>query len=379
MEKKEITILDLVKIAARWFWVLLLGAVLCAGIAFFYSTKMVTPMYSAKSKFVIQTKDQDGASTDVLEAQRRVAYAQLAVGTYVDIVNTRDFADELAFYMNGNVKDKKYSAEGIKNVVNIYIKHGMIADGGMVEGGKLDAVIDKLADAGFINQSYKQVPVADVVEALIMNEEVAAKLTDEEIGKKVEEALMDEDFIPDYILLEEALYEGDTEAKIEKLQKIGLGDGTAYADKEYTAGSIKGMLSFSSAEESTTFTITVTSVDAEEAYTISKLCEIVVADYIEEKYPGSGFVTTIDSAVLNNSPINNNKVLLVLVGFVAGFILAFVVVYIVELADNRIKDQDELAEKTGLSIMGIIPDTQLEKKNSGAYSYGYGYKKRGDK
>ena len=101
-----------------------------------------------------------------------------------------------------------------------------------------------------------------------------------------------------------------------------------------------------------------------------------MADYIEDLYPGTGVVTTIDSAVLNPSPINNNKVLLTLVGFVAGFVLAFVIVYIVELADNRIKNQEELAERTGLSIMGIIPDTQLEKKNSGAYSYGYGYKKK---
>ena len=42
---------------------------------------------------------------------------------------------------------------------------------------------------------------------------------------------------------------------------------------------------------------------------------------------------------------------------------------------RKIKElsQEELAEKTGLSVMGIIPDTQLEKNNSGAYTYGYGH------
>ena len=53
MDKKEITILDLAKIALNWIWVLLIGAALFAGIAFFYSTQMVTPMYSASSKYVI--------------------------------------------------------------------------------------------------------------------------------------------------------------------------------------------------------------------------------------------------------------------------------------------------------------------------------------
>lgn len=383
MEKKEITILDLVKIAARWFWVLLLGAVLCAGIAYFYSEKMVTPVYSSRSKFVIQTKGQD-ASSDVLESQRTVAYAQLVVGTYIDIANTRNFAEELAFYMNGNHREMTYSDEGLKSVINTYIRHGLIADGGMVDGGRLDRIIDELADSGFIDASYKDVPVADAVESLIMNENVTSTLTDEEIGKKVQEYLLDEKWIPDYILDGKEIFVGDTDEKIEKLKALGLGEGIPYGGegREYRAGYIKSLISFSSAEESTTFTITVTSSDANEAYTIAKLCEIIMADYIEEIYPGTGFVTPIDSAVKPGTaptPINKNTTLLTLVGFVAGLVLAFVIVYIIELADNRIKNQDELAEKTGLSIMGIIPDTQLEKKNSGAYSYGYGYKKRSDK
>ena len=366
MEKKEITILDLVKIAARWIWVLILGAVVLASVAYFYSTKMVTPMYSSSSKFVIQTKGQD-AESDVLESQRTVAYAQLAVGTYIDIVNTRDFAKEVAFYMNGGINEKSYSTEGIKTIVNTYIKHGMIADGGMIEGGRLDAIIDKLADTGLIDESYKMAPVADVVEEFIMNKEVAAKLNNEEIGERVAEALKDEKWIPDYILQNAAIYGGDSEDKVVKLKEIGVGEGVGFDGKEYTAAKIKSMLSFGTAEESTTFSITTRSSDAKEAYAIARVCEVIVADYIESLYPGVGLVATIDSAVLNENPTNNNTFLLTLIGFVAGFVLAFVVVYIVELADNRVKNQEELAEKTGLSIVGIIPDVQIEKNSNYAY------------
>ena len=367
MEKKEITILDLVKIAARWIWVLVLGAVLCAGIAYFYSTKMVTPMYSSSSKFVIQTKGQD-AESDVLESQRTVAFAQLAVGTYVDIVNTRDFADEVAFYMNGGVKERTYSPEGIKSIVNTYIKHGMIADGGMIEGGRLDSIIDKLCDSGMIDESYKYAPVADVVEEFIMNKEVAAKLNDEEIGKRVQEALKDQTWIPDYILQEAELYSGDTEEKVLELKKVGLGEGNTFnGNKEYKATTVRPKLSFGTAEESTTFTITTKSPDANEAYALARVCEIIVADYIESLYPGVGLVATIDSAVLNENPTNNNTFLFTLIGLVAGFVLAFVIVYIIELSDNRVKNEDDLAAKTGLSVVGIIPDTQIEKNSSYAY------------
>ena len=44
------------------------------------------------------------------------------------------------------------------------------------------------------------------------------------------------------------------------------------------------------------------------------------------------------------------------------------------LRKQNLLSQEELAEKTGLSIMGIIPDTTTEKSNSGAYTYGKNYK-----
>ena len=69
-------------------------------------------------------------------------------------------------------------------------------------------------------------------------------------------------------------------------------------------------------------------------------------------------LTLIITPTLNTSQIEAFEGLVFLfamlkefmVGFAAGLILAFVIVYIIELADNRIKDQDELAEKTGYEV-----------------------------
>ena len=373
MDKREITILDLVKIAVNWIWVLLLGGVVCAAVGFFYSTKMVTPMYSASSKYVIQTKGQE-ATNDVLESQRTVAYAQLVVGTYVDIVNTRNFANEIAEYMNGEVGTKTYKKEAVDTLV----KYGILVDGGIVEDGTLRDIINELAEAGLIDPSALERTVAAVTRDLFTaNKEELSGMTTEELDKYLDEALSYDALMPlilkDKELLNETVYVGVSAEKMEQLRKIGLGD-KSYSDKEYSAGAIASMIGFSSAEESTTFTLRVTGPDAKEAYTIARLCEIVMADYIEEIYPGTGVISVIDSAILNENPINNNTALLTLVGFMAGFVLAFLVVYIVELADNRIKNQEELAEKTGLSIVGIIPDTQYEKGNSGSYVYSKKFK-----
>ena len=372
MDKREITILDLVKIALNWIWVLLLGAGICAAVAFFYSTKMVTPMYSASSKYVIQTKGQE-ATSDVLESQRTVAYAQLVVGTYIDIVDTRNFASEVASYMNGEVGTRTYT----KDAIDTLFKYGILVDGGIVENGELRKIINDLAAAGVLDASASQKSVAEVAkEKFTLNKATLSGKTSEEIDAYFEKALSYEELFPtimkDKNLLKDEVYVGMSAEKLEELAAIGLGD-KSYSNKEYTANGVKGMIGFSSAEESTTFTLRVTSPDAKEAYTVARLCEIIMADYIEEIYPGTGVVSVIDSAQLNENPINNNTALLTLVGFIAGFVLAFVVVYIIELADNRVKNQEELAEKTGLSIMGIIPDTQLEKNNSGAYTYGYGH------
>ncbi len=371
MDKKEITILDLAKIALNWLWVLLLGAIVCAAVAFFYSTKMVTPMYSASSKYVIQTKGQE-ATSDVLESQRTVAYAQLVVGTYIDIVDTRNFASEVAQYMNGEVGTRTYT----KDAIDTLFKYGILVDGGIIEGGMLRNVINELAAAGVLDASAAETSVFDVAkERFTRNRETLSGKTTEEIEAYLAAALSYEnlfnEIMSDKNLLDDVVYSGMSSEMLDQLREIGLGE-SGYSDKVYEAGKIAGMISFSSAEESTTFTLKVTGPDAKEAYTVARLCEIIMADYIEEIYPGTGVVSVIDSAQLNENPINNNTALLTLVGFVAGFILAFIVVYIIELADNRIKNQEELAEKTGLSVMAIIPDTQLEKNNSGAYTYGYG-------
>lgn len=363
MENKEITILDLVKIAARWFWVLVLGALVCGALAFFYASNFVTPLYSSKSEFVIQTKGQ-GKEDDILESQRTVAYAQLVVGTYIDILDTKNFSEELAYYMNGGTFEKTYSVDQKVDIVNSAIKHAIVLDGGIVEDGNLRRIIDNLLDIGALDEKFRGVPTSEVVEQLLMNAEFLQTHTEEEVAEEVKKSLSDESWLPDYVLADS----DESAYKNKMLESLGLGNGKNYKNKEYTAQYIKSLISFSTAEESTTFSLTVKSTDYEEAYTVAKLCEIVVADYIEEIYPGSGIVTTIDKAVMNSRAINDKTTFTTLAGILLGLVAAYVIVYIIELADNRIKNEEELAEKTGLSVVGIIPDTQVEKHVSKAYT-----------
>ncbi len=453
MENKEITLLDLVKIAARWIWVLVLGAVICAVVAYVYSSQFVAPLYSASSKFVIQTKGQS-ADSDILDSQRTVAYAQLAVGTYIDVVDTNNFAKEVAFYMNGNVKEQKMT----ESAINALICQAIIADGGIYDYKKDESGAEILDENGnripstlrtnlllLANEGLISYPVDDaegkmvynVVHARLLNNNKASMETrgitsasdqaaemDKRLASENFEKLL-KDMVADGDFIEAEIYSGDTAEKIAQLNEIlyydiygnslvenhyvskeedkknnNLNENYNYnyiynketgeyelvssgkgeyrrngykGNKYYSAASIRGMMSFSPAEEeSTTFDITIKGGNAEEAHAIARICEVVIEDYIEEVYPGQGVIKTIENSQFKAGQINDNAVLMTLIGFVGGFLLAFVVVYIIELSDNRIKNETELSAKTGLSVVGIIPDMNDDKGNSGYYYYSYG-------
>ena len=254
MENKEITVIDLLRVAVKWIYLLVAG-MLIFGLAFFiYSKNCVEPKYQASTKYCIQTRGQS-IESDVLDSQRTVAYAQLVLGTYIDILNTRDFAQEVTFYMNGNVR------------------------------------------------------------------------------------------------------EGDSENKKQSIREI-----LSYVPegKEYTTQGIKNMITYKSQEEKVSFDVSVESDSYTEAYAIACCIETIASDYIEEKYPGVGIVTVIDKAILSDKVINNRVLVMTLAGVILGAVLMFLFAYLFECADTRIKDEKSLSEKTGVAVIGIIPDMNVE-------------------
>lgn len=251
MEKNEISISDLLKIAVKWLHVLLAGMLIFGIALYIYSSNFVVPMYRASTRYCIQTRGQS-IESDVLDSQRTVAYAQLVLGTYIDILDTRDFSEEIAFYMNGNVKE---------------------------------------TDSDEKRQA--------LAEMLSLNKD---------------------------------------------------------SDKVYTADGIKKMIKYKSEEEKISFDVDIDSVSHTEAFAIARCIEITVSEYIEEKYPGVGVVTVIDKAILSDKPVNNRVLIMTIAGILIGALFAFILVYIFETTDTRIKDEQALSEKTGLAVIGVIPD-----------------------
>ena len=99
MEEKTIDIMDLVMLAWRRIWVLIVAALVCATVAFGYCKLLVTPAYSAKASIIAT----NGAVT-VYNDKSTVSASDLSASLYlaetvIDILKTpniyKDVADKL--------------------------------------------------------------------------------------------------------------------------------------------------------------------------------------------------------------------------------------------------------------------------------------------
>ena len=60
MENKEgISIVELLKMAVKHLWIIILAVIFCVSAAVVYTTFVVVPEYTSNSTFCIQTKGQD--------------------------------------------------------------------------------------------------------------------------------------------------------------------------------------------------------------------------------------------------------------------------------------------------------------------------------
>ena len=98
MEEKTINIMDLLMIALRWLWVIVLAAVVFAAAAFSYCKFFLTPSYSSTASILVT----NGAVTTSYEnSNDKVSGSDISASLYlsytvVDILNTPDIYKKVA-------------------------------------------------------------------------------------------------------------------------------------------------------------------------------------------------------------------------------------------------------------------------------------------
>ena len=102
----EITFADALRLARRWWWVLVLCPVLAAGGAYIFSST-ITPLYQSEVRLLIDASQTSSGSNynDLLAAER-------LTGTYSELVTTQAVMEETATRLNSDL-----TAEELRDII----------------------------------------------------------------------------------------------------------------------------------------------------------------------------------------------------------------------------------------------------------------------
>lgn len=124
---------------------------------------------------------------------------------------------------------------------------------------------------------------------------------------------------------------------------------------DYTVSELKKMTSMSSVNNTEIFEISVTSKKAEDSYLLVKTMQELAPTMIKD-IKSKAEISVVDPVELPSSPSGPNILLNTLFGGILGFILAFLASIIWEVMNMNIKNQEDLANRYQLPVLGVIPD-----------------------
>ena len=132
-------------------------------------------------------------------------------------------------------------------------------------------------------------------------------------------------------------------------------------NSKVSASQVKAMLKMSGVGETEILQVSAVSKNPELA---REVVQEVLNNAPQEimRVVKAGSVEIIDNAALPTTPTSPNVRNNTLLGFLIGIVLSAVGIYVLEMFDTTIKDEEELAVKYQLPVLGVIPD--LMKKSS---------------
>lgn len=124
-------------------------------------------------------------------------------------------------------------------------------------------------------------------------------------------------------------------------------------DNRYTTTEIQNMLNISSQSDSQVLNISVKSEHSELSNTIANTVAEVFSEDIENIMNVDN-VSILSVAEGNGEQVEPRTLVNVAVGMFVGFILAALIIFLKEVLDKRIKNEDDVAEYLDLPVLGSI-------------------------
>lgn len=142
------------------------------------------------------------------------------------------------------------------------------------------------------------------------------------------------------------------------LKKSELTETFGYVKNSVSAGTVNG---------TEIIKVKVTLDDPQKAYQFAAALQEVTTEQISEIIEGSS-VKILADAFYPSGRYSPNYTRNSLAGFMAGCALMLLILLIINLVDNRVKSSEEIAERYGMIILGMVHDmSQMNDSDYGIY------------
>ncbi len=134
-------------------------------------------------------------------------------------------------------------------------------------------------------------------------------------------------------------------------------------DLNITTEELEKNVSVTSEKDTEVIKISVNSENATDAKDIANEIERVFSNEIVNIYNIKN-VTIIDYAEEDNIPYNINMPKQIILAFLIGFILSCAVIFVMFYFDTTVKSSDEIENKLGLPVLGVVPIKGVSKRRN---------------
>ena len=124
---------------------------------------------------------------------------------------------------------------------------------------------------------------------------------------------------------------------------------------------LKERVTVTSVDNTEIIKVTVADKDAKEAKKIANEIANVFSTEIQ-KIDNLNNVTVVDKAIVAKAPYNVNYVKDNVIYLAVGLVLSCGIVFIMFYFDTTIKTSEEIENKLGLTVLGIVPKVEKEKE-----------------
>lgn len=124
---------------------------------------------------------------------------------------------------------------------------------------------------------------------------------------------------------------------------------------------LKERVTVTSVDNTEIIKVTVADKDAKEAKKIANEIANVFSTEIQKIYNLNN-VTVVDKAIVAKAPYNVNYVKDNIIYLAVGLVLSCGIVFIMFYFDTTIKTSEEIENKLGLTVLGIVPKVEKEKE-----------------